>query len=655
VTEEVRTEFKLDDKSGAAVKDIKRGFSELNEERKHVQEGFGDFARDVASTFIGMHLGGIVDGFKEMTFGAIEIAAEAQQSKHDIAGMIAGMQGIPWGEARKEASQFHEEIDDLGISLGVNADALRKSFTDIASYLGGTEQAYEQASDAVVAIGKVSRNTGMSVESIGDQFAQMAAGFVRPKSELFNLLQTTGIFGDKVKGVREGWQALTDDERIKRLNSAFEKLGSEMGEQQPTLTQMVSSIKQMGEQLLENAGMPVLDVLLPQFKELRDNFSHNRAEFEAYARTLGRDVGQWVKQAIDKAKEGFQYLRTHYEEIKSAIVEAFNHAKTVIDFILAHKEAIAIAFGAKTALDSGLGKAAVGVAGGIAKAGGAGAEIGGLSLGASAGGGLLGSMAALGAFALALGGVTLALHEFEGLLKITAGGKSDERLNSEAFTRAFQDMVKKPDLQQWDAVEIANFDKMRKNFVALAESMGEDARAAGELADAAYSAHQAGRDKVRQFDEAANVLSNLEATGGLGGVDLGPMVEKFSSGFAEAMKTGDIATEQYIAKVLANAKGLHAAFINSADLTGEGMESLADLVEGISKDLADKLRATAKSDKDREGAKAPNMALYGGQTFNLKQDFRDQDPDRIAVVFQNDIAKLAERRLQASTASVFGT
>jgi hypothetical protein len=44
----------------------------------------------------------------------------------------------------------------------------------------------------------------------------------------------------------------------------------------------------------------------------------------------------------------------------------------------------------------------------------------------------------------------------------------------------------------------------------------------------------------------------------------------------------------------------------------------------------------------------------GGQTFQIKQDFRDQDPDRIAVIFQRDIARAAENRLQGGTGGAFG-
>ena len=45
----------------------------------------------------------------------------------------------------------------------------------------------------------------------------------------------------------------------------------------------------------------------------------------------------------------------------------------------------------------------------------------------------------------------------------------------------------------------------------------------------------------------------------------------------------------------------------------------------------------------------------GNVTVNMKQDFRNQDPDRVAVAFERSIERMAEHRKTASTSSPFGT
>ena len=50
---------------------------------------------------------------------------------------------------------------------------------------------------------------------------------------------------------------------------------------------------------------------------------------------------------------------------------------------------------------------------------------------------------------------------------------------------------------------------------------------------------------------------------------------------------------------------------------------------------------------------APQIT-YNGAVFNIKQDFRDQDPDRVAIVFRNDIAKQAMYRSSSGLGQPFG-
>jgi hypothetical protein len=68
------------------------------------------------------------------------------------------------------------------------------------------------------------------------------------------------------------------------------------------------------------------------------------------------------------------------------------------------------------------------------------------------------------------------------------------------------------------------------------------------------------------------------------------------------------------------------------------------------------LKKRAGEERDTAANKPPPavMQFNGGQTFNIKQDFRDQDPDRIAVVFKRDMMRAAESRLQAHTALPHG-
>ena len=74
---------------------------------------------------------------------------------------------------------------------------------------------------------------------------------------------------------------------------------------------------------------------------------------------------------------------------------------------------------------------------------------------------------------------------------------------------------------------------------------------------------------------------------------------------------------------------------------------------GDNKD-AEILEAGQKKKMQSTLSKPTVVQDFRGSTFNLKQDFRDQDPDRVAVAFQDDIGNAAVSRLQSRFASPFG-
>jgi len=132
------------------------------------------------------------------------------------------------------------------------------------------------------------------------------------------------------------------------------------------------------------------------------------------------------------------------------------------------------------------------------------------------------------------------------------------------------------------------------------------------------------------------------------------LIGQVGASFTKAMATHNQGASQYIANLLAKSEGLQGAFLASADLTSEGFEALATMVEGQSKEFADLLRGRAGEGKAAPATPAaPKVVMTGGQTFQIKQDFRDQDPDRVAIMFERDIGRSIERKLSAGT-NVFG-
>jgi hypothetical protein len=416
------------------------------------------------------------------------------------------------------------------------------------------------------------------------------------------------------------------------------------------MSDMVTSMKEAGKMLVEAFGMPLITELKPAFEEITKDIRGARVDVGQFARTLGRDVGQWVRDAAGLVQDGFEYIRTNADEIKAAIVSGFETAKAVVQWILDNRELIAIAFGARMAAPvigaAGRAGAAVYRAG---AAGGAGAGLMGAAGGATA----------LGAFVVAIGSAALAVEQFSLLLDDL---QTEEMKDAQARKTALEKMAQ--DFTRWDAAQEKHFDAMGKQFLEGADALGMSEAQARAFVKELDASRDAGRSMARQVEAAAMQIENIQA-----GLEMGTWKDPeqaalnmqaatafLGTAFQNAANAGNQGQMMYIANLLARSRDLQEAFLQSGTVTASGFEALAELVKGQADDFAKRLRGEAEA-REKGAAKpaAPQIRMSGGQTFHIKQDFRDQDPDRILIAFRQDMAAAATRRIQARGASPFGT
>ena len=123
--------------------------------------------------------------------------------------------------------------------------------------------------------------------------------------------------------------------------------------------------------------------------------------------------------------------------------------------------------------------------------------------------------------------------------------------------------------------------------------------------------------------------------------------------YNQASRTGNAALLGMAAKTIAGSELLKDAFLKSSMEIEGGLEKFSDVILGQGSQFAGFTSAIRK----KAGANlptAPVVHMSGGQVFKVHQDFRDVDPDRIGIVFQQDMVKLAENRIQARTTIPFG-
>lgn len=655
MAKEVKAKLTLEDGASSTLDRIKSGFSELTSSEKQAQGGM-DVLKQSLATMTGVYLPQLTRQTIAWGKSFVEAAAGGYSDDSAVAALVASVQNVPWEEAASRAAHYGDELDRVAIRSGVANHSVGDGFQRLLEIHGATAEGVARARGEIDQLATISSKMKMPLESVTQEIAFMGEGVLKAKGRMAQLLQATGVFGDgPLKKVAEGWSKLTDEKRMEILEAGIERASATMGGMPRTFESLIGSLENIYEISKEKLGEPLVDALTPQLENLVKWLDENREAVEHFAKAMAHDFVDGAETATKYAKEAWHYLVENKDEIKQGIIDAFDYAKEVVGFILAHKEELAIAFGAKTLGPQALALLKPGgqLLGKVYQSGAAG--IGADGLGAARLSGLAGGVASLGAFALALGGATLALDQYSQLMNETGGGKSDARLSFEAIQRRMQAMIDAPDQGVWDKAALDHFQHMRDNLVSLSEEIGENSRVAGELADAAYNAHRNVRAIVEPFENAAHVLEQMGQTG----VDAGAQdqnIAVIADGFAKAMAANDAGTQQYIANMLAKSAQLQLAFLQSSNMTAEGFDSLAALVAGQAEGFAEKLKQKADFDPGSKNTPdVPKIAFNGGQTFKIQQDFRDEDPDNIAYVFQRDVLKSAERRLQASTSTPFGS
>ena len=648
---EIRTKLVLDDAASATLKNVKAGFDETHVAAQHAQESAHHLA-SFLTTFTAMNIGPAIHSVYEFGKSFVEAASAASTADRAVAGMFMSATGAKWNEAKEAATGVREELDRIGISSGISLGEVKEGFKSILLISGATKEGIVSARNQIEKMAQVSAVTGISTSEIARWWSIMGTGMLpHATNEIGQLLKSTGAFGDMSEAAGESWRKLTSEERAKVLSGALDHLYGTMKDVQPGFHQMLTSLENVMEVTKEKIGTPILQAIVPELKHVTSEILGARGSVEEFAKGMAVDVGKYVHEASTAMLEGFTWVKTHHEEIKNALVEGWSYAKSVVEFIVAHKEAIAIAYGVKTAAPL-LGAGAE-VAKSVAGAG----AVGIPSLGLA---GAAGSAVALGAFAAAILGVGAAAWQAKKLLDETGGGKSDAQQDIAAIQKAFADMAGNGETmaKQWSKAEVDWFNDRRARLLELGKAEGMNTRQMGEQVDAVWNMHRAARAQVDMYQQLADSFNDVNSAGQL--PDMVESVDKFSAGLTQAVQSGNQGMAIQIATVLAKHTDLAAAFISGSEMTGAAMDALANMIKGKSTELDElgkQLDAKAKEKgvaAAAAGAAKTRPLTSGNITVHIQQDFRDQDPDRIAVVFERELVRAVENRLGASTAGPFG-
>ncbi len=620
---EIGAVLKLDDRATETLSKVKEGFGKVGEKVHEVQHEMAGFLKQTASVAIGVNLGGGIEAIKEFGHEVLKAALEEKAQQKALTGtlLLTDQLGRSMKELRHQAEEVSDEFEQFGIDFGTSKEAMLDAFTGISERSNKTTEEVRSFTKEMFFAGKA-LSGGMQELSAGFQAVEM--GNFRATNGIVKLVTAQHLLKGNAKEVTKQMMKMTAPERLKLAEDAVHRMAEKMKPAKGAdlgYEAVISSLKQIRERLFETVGFPLVEHLGKQLNRLRRYFIDNEEAVQKWAHELGDKLGQYIDSAADKMREGFQYLQDHAAEISHAIQEAWRTAKDVVTFILAHKEELAMAYGANMAKN--------GVQGALKMGAGLAGE--GAGLAASAG-----AFLALTAAIVAWGMVADQLRK---LYNETGGFKTGGQQDDDARLVAAQKAVEGYGELTKDQLE--DFAKFRA--AAVNGKDGPEGAALGAQFDAIWNQHMAQNNSEDKHGIDASATAEDQA---------GYWIAIYN----KAEKEHNAALMDYATTVLVGSDMLQASMLTSSDEITGGLDAFADKIATKSASFAAELHDKAKSDlaNAKKASMTVNNNFSGGQTFQIKQDFRDQDPDRIAAIFQKDVLKAAEFRRGARFGSALG-
>jgi hypothetical protein len=534
----------------------------------------------------------------------LEAIKESDKQVREMAATFALLNESTAGfaEIQEYASVTKDELERMGMAAGVADDTLVAVFQNVYERGGKSVDAAKELTEQMAYAGRAIPGGALA---LSEGFEQIEMGVIRAKNPIVGMIAATGMLKGNAKQVAKEMQKMSVDEQMKLAEKAVAKMSTKMKDVPMTFDQIVTSMKVMTGNLLETMGAPMMAGLTKAAAVVRNMFLDKEGNSTALTEKLTQGAeffGNMLAGAFELVKpfvDGFMQGMSEFNGIFTEVwKEVFSGSDTMAENLKAAAKFV---------------------------------------------GQMLGST--IKVFALSIGALIVAVEKSIKFL-IAAAGKvmqfvGADKTGNKAMVLAHgsENEDLKKTIQSGGAGQQDRFSAWN----AYKENLLSEGKGEREI-NQEFVALTAEHERV------AKVMADAKAQAAGGNADA------YVAAYGEAAKAQDAAAQTAILSYMASNEAIAQTIATKGpDAVAGGVKDMISRLRamGDNKD-ADILEAGQKKKMQSSLSKPTVVQDFRGSTFNLKQDFRDQDPDRVAVAFQDDIGNAAASRLQSRFASPFG-
>ena len=538
----------------------------------------------------------------------VKSAHAFQESEEAVRGLASTMtlidqNGNSFDRLTEYAGDVKDELEEVAMQAGVTDDELVAVFNDIIERGGKSVETAQELAEQMAYAGRAVPGGAQSL-AVGFEALQM--GMIKAKNPLVQLIASTGVLQGSAKSVAKEMSKMGIDEQMALAEKAIAKSAEKMKDAPASIEKMKKSMGVAIGNLFEGAGEPITKALEPVFYRLKkaitgeDGFGQLEKIALGFGNAIARAI-EFVNPLVDAATTA---ISNSWGDIEKAMDAMYGPTKELFEYLYDNKDAFAKTIGDLLSM-------VIKVASYLVRA--------------------------MSAIRNTIGDILKAIGK-SGLV-----GEDIRRFMGDE-ERAAQTKALQAEIKKKGGLSDEDYNKRRAAYVQSGIDTGLNASDAAAQFDTQYR---------RAMDDHLAVMKQVE---GARDAALNDNAKAYAQAFDVAAAANDEAAMKYVADFLMGNESLKNALIKAGPDVMKSFDSLAGVLGSIGgKDGKDLAAAITKGWRPNLGInpKANLIQNFNG-SINIKQDFRDEDPDRVALVFRRDLANVGTNRLQARVASPFG-
>lgn len=328
-----------------SVKGVKEATAGLSK----VSSGLGDIGTKIRGAESGiagtlkklLAFGAAAEGVRRVggfLASAVHYASDLQKSSDDAATSIGGIlsvaKGLNFEEARKQGAEVFKAFDDAEVNAAASAEDMVDVFKTIVGPLSQAGEGMGDIEKMTMDALAVSKLFGLEMGETRKTIRNLVTGDAAEMSKLYKSLHDSGA----IKETAEAWNKLTQSQRIAKLKTALGAFTPAAQQYTKTWEGVITKLSRIRENMMEALGGPVLNKLKGFFDKVGSTLANKSSTIEAGLSRIGSKIADSIGPVLDRAANLIIYAADHWDEIVAKINKTIDRVKALIpDLIHAAK------------------------------------------------------------------------------------------------------------------------------------------------------------------------------------------------------------------------------------------------------------------------------------------------------------------------------